>query len=99
MKINLENIHSPCEQCFIDGHRYFPDDDKCQRCEYNITIVLLKEVLKTHNYCSLCKNLYSESGFGCCKLNGKGCHNCDSYEIDWEAIVRKYQIDRIIITD
>ena len=57
MKINLENIHSPCEQCFIHAYSYSPDNDGCQRCEYNIAIAILKEVLKENDYCTLCKNV------------------------------------------
>ena len=57
MKINLKNIHSPCEQCFIHGYSYSPDNDGCQRCEYNIAIAILKEVLRENDYCTLCKNV------------------------------------------
>ena len=44
MKINLENIHSPCMNCIMRGHSYSPDDNLCQSCEYNISIQMLKEV-------------------------------------------------------
>ena len=40
MKINLENMHSPCIQCYLRGKSYSPEDEFCQRCEYNIAAYL-----------------------------------------------------------
>lgn len=96
MKINLENIHSPCQQCMIRGHLYSPDNGSCQRCEYNIAIVVLKEVLKQNDYCWLCKNVeHIKGGYVDCKLNHDGWKDCDSYAIDWNAIIKEYQLDTI----
>lgn len=97
MKINLENTHSPCEQCFIDGHRYFPEDDKCQRCEYNIAIMILKEVLKSNDYCNLCGNVeHIKGGYTDCKLGFDGYGVCNSYKIDWNKIVDDYGLSELI---
>lgn len=94
MKINLENIHSPCQQCMIHGYSYSPDNDGCQRCEYNIAIVLLKEILKANDYCNLCGNVERiKGGYTDCKLGFEGWRSCDSYTIDWNAIVKEYQLE------
>ena len=98
MKINLENIYSPCEQCFIHGYSYSPDNDGCQRCEYNIAIVILKEVLKENDYCTLCKNVeHIKGGYTDCKLELDGWRKCNSYVIDWNAIIKEYQLENMII--
>ena len=94
MKINLENIYSPCQRCMIHG---YPDDNVCQSCEYNIAIIILKEVLKQNDYCWLCKNvIHIKGGYVDCKLNHDGCKDCDSYAIDWNAIVKEYQLNQLI---
>ena len=101
MKLNLENIHSPCQQCFNHGHLYSSYDDKCQSCEYNIAIKLLKVVLKDNDYCTLCKNRVN-LGDGCydCKVNGNNDCICDvenDFLIDWEYAFKDYgiQLDKI----
>ena len=100
LKINLENIHSPCQQCLIHNHSYSPNDDICQRCEYNIAIVVLKEVLKQNDYCWLCKNvIHIKGGYVDCKLNHDGCKDCGSYTIDWNAIVEEYQLTKKLIKE
>lgn len=100
MKINLKNIYSPCQQCAIRGHLYSPDDNCCQRCEYNIAIIILKEVLKANDYCNLCGNVeHVKGGYVDCKLGFKGCRDCDSYKIDWKAIVKDYQLEELMKTD
>lgn len=93
MKINLKNIHSPCQWCMIHGHLYSPDNS-CQSCEYNIAIVILKEVLKSNDYCSLCGNAeHIKGGYTECKLGFEGClKDCNSYKIDWNAIIKDYQL-------
>ena len=60
----------------------------CQGCEYNIAIVVLKEVLKQNDYCWLCKNVIHIKG-GCVdwKRDHDWCKACGSYTIDWNAIV------------
>lgn len=96
MKINLNKIHSPCQQCMIHGYSYSPDNDGCQRCEYNIAIVILKEVLKANDYCNLCENVeHIKGGYTDCIFNHDGCKDCDSYSIDWNTIAKEYQLDAI----
>lgn len=91
MKLNLENTHSPCMNCSCHGHLYSPDDKSCQSCEYNISIQLLKEVLKQNDYCNLCKYVirvkggYTDYSIGC-----EGWRNCKNYTIDWNAVVKEY---------
>lgn len=96
LKINLINMHSPCQNCYIHGHLYSSDDRCCQSCEYNIAIQILKEVLRQNDYCSLCKNVELIKGGYCnCKLGFDGWKNCNSYVIDWSAIIKEYQLQII----
>ena len=81
MKINLENIHSPCINCIIRGHSYSLDDNLCQSCEYNISIRMLKEVLKQNDYCNLCKYVEHIKG---------GYTDCQNYTIDWNTVAKEY---------
>ena len=93
MKINLENTHSPCSQCYINGKLYSPDNEFCQRCEYNIAIYLLKKMLRTYDYCTLCKNRIRLGG-GCwdCKFNKHGACNTDTdFVINWEEVFKEYE--------
>ena len=94
MKINLENTHSPCSQCYINAKLYSPDDETCQRCEYNIAIYLLKIMLKTYDYCTLCKNrIRLGGGYLDCKINEKDCGVCDiesDFIIDWKEVFNEY---------
>lgn len=93
MKINLDNVHSPCEQCL--GSHY---DSTCEKCEYNIAIVILKEVLKANDYCNLCGNVeHIKGGYTDCKLGLEGSYkDCDSYKIDWDVIVKDYRLNQLI---
>ena len=69
MKVRLDDIHSPCRMCFLKGIFYDPDSICCQRCEYNISIQLLKKVLKFNDYCTLCKNRNNlGGGYWDCKV-------------------------------
>lgn len=81
MKVNLENMHSPCQQCYIRGHSYSSDDNSCQRCEYNIAIELLKRILRIGSICSFCKH-YN----GCVAPTGE----CN-YSIDWNKAFEVYR--------
>ena len=97
MKINLENIYSPCEQCLIHGYSYSPNNDRCQSCEYNIAIAILKEVLKSNDFCTLCKNVeHIKGGYTDCKFGLDGSRQCNSYTIDWKAIIKDYQLESTI---
>ena len=105
MNVRLDDIHSPCALCFLKGIMYDTNSIRCQRCEYNIAIKLLKRVLKQHDHCNLCKN--------CRRLNDENCEynevlecseavidkNCcvhgENLLIDWEAVCTKYGIEYI----
>lgn len=94
MKINLENIHSPCFQCYIRGILYYPDNETCQRCEYNISAYLLKRILKANDYCTFCKNINRlGGGYWECKIDGNDCEECNidtDFVIDWEEVFKEY---------
>lgn len=97
MKVNLENMHSPCERCYIRGHLYSNEDDICQRCEYNIAIYLLKHVLKSNDYCTLCKNRDRlDGGYFDCSLPNNNDYTCEvekDFVIDWKAVFKEYDLD------
>lgn len=94
MDLNLKNIHSPCQNCYIHGHSYSTDDDTCQRCEYNIAIQLVKVLLKYNEGCSVCKNCNKLGGGYCdCKIesnNDYGCNVIKDFVIDWQAAFKEY---------
>ena len=94
MKINLENIHSPCVQCYLRGKSYSPNDESCQRCEYNIAAYLLKRVLKANDYCDCCKNKNRlGGGYWDCKINENDDGECNidtDFIIDWEKVFKEY---------
>ena len=91
MKINLENIHSPCMNCIMRGHSYSPDDNLCQSCEYNISIQMLKEILKQNDYCNLCKYVERiKGGYTDCSVGREGWRDCQNYTIDWNAVAKEY---------
>ena len=98
MKVNLESMHSPCQQCYIHGHLYSPDDPSCRRCEYNIAVQLLKIVLKFNDYCTLCKNKNNlGGGYWDCKVTGNDDCMCNvekDFSIDWQAVCDEYGIER-----
>ena len=57
--INLENIHSPCEMCFLKGYSFSMENKKCQCCEYNIAIQMLRQILKgNEDYVGVIANDY-----------------------------------------
>ena len=94
MKINLENIHSPCSQCHTHGILYSPDNELCQRCEYNIAIYLLKRILSFYDDCNVCKHQdYLDDIYFYCKLS-KEDRLCDidtDFDINWEKVCKKYE--------
>lgn len=96
-KVNLKNMHSPCERCYVRGHLYSPDNDSCQRCEYNIAIQLLKRVLKDNDYCTLCKNRKRlGGGYWDCEITGDDngyCRDNGDFSIDWKAACDEYKIE------
>ena len=94
MKINLENMHSPCSQCYNRGILYSYDNETCQRCEYNIAIYLLKRMLRIYDYCIFCKNKnHLGGGYWDCKINKNECGACDienDFVINWEEVFKEY---------
>lgn len=97
MKLNLKNKHSPCFNCYTHGHEYSPDNSTCQGCEYNIAIQLLKAVLKSNNYCVLCKNRNIHGGgYFDCKVTGNDDCECNienDFLINWKAAFEEYKIN------
>lgn len=91
-KVNLDNIHSPCMQCFQRlNHQYDKDSEMCQGCEYNIAIQLLKKVLQTNDYCSLCQNrIKLGGGYWDCKKNLQDKCTSDDFSIDWKSAFEDY---------
>lgn len=87
MKVNLENMHSPCMQCYIHGHLYSPEDNMCQGCEYAIAIETLHSVLTTigGSNCAYCSKYK-----GCAIPTGCEC----KWNIDWDAVVKNFNVDR-----
>ena len=75
MKINLENIHSPCMNCIIRGHSYSLDDNLCQSCEYNISIKYVEHI---------------KGGYIDCSVGLGGWRDCQNYTIDWNAVAKEY---------
>ena len=94
MELNLKNIHSPCQNCYIHGHLYSPENDTCQGCEYNIAIQLVKVLLKFNEGCSVCKNGNRlGGGYWDCKIESNDdcvCNVAKDYVIDWQAAFKEY---------
>ncbi len=92
MKINIKNKHSPCTMCCQKfGYSYDENQDVCQRCEYNISIQLLKRILKCEDSCSLCSNrILLVGGYLGCKNDKQDTCCSDDYAIDWEAVCKDY---------
>ena len=81
MNVILENIHTPCQQCYMHGYSYSSDSDICQRCEYNISIELLKRILRMGSMCNFCKH------YNACILPAGECN----YSIDWNKAFKVYK--------
>lgn len=94
MKIERKSIHNPCFDCHIRGHSYSPDDRMCESCEYNIAVLVLKEILKQNKQYSLCgfSILNEENNIIGCKIDLGKCENCKSFILDWDAILEKYNL-------
>lgn len=97
MKIRLDDVHSPCEMCFLKGIIFDSESMRCHRCEYNIAIKLLKRVLKTNDFCTLCKNCKRLGGgyYEC--INGydedDSCKQGEKFLIDWELVCKEYEVE------
>lgn len=88
MKVNLERIHNPCQQCYMNGHLYSPEDNMCQRCEYAIAIEALHSVL----------TIIGSSGCAYCSKYKTGCavpskEECE-WSIDWDAVVKNFNVGK-----
>lgn len=94
MELNLKNMHSPCQNCYIHGHSYSPENTTCQGCEYNIAVQLVKVLLKFNEGCTLCKNCNRlGGGYWDCKITGNDdcvCNVTKDYAIDWQAAFKEY---------
>jgi hypothetical protein len=94
--LDLENINSPCLECYNRGHLYSSDNKYCQKCEYNISIYALKQILiKDDNYCQYCcNNIMNDSGeYTCCFKNKYDNFSCipeQFLKINWNYIFKKY---------
>lgn len=94
---NFKNIHSPCEKCNIRGHLFSPDNEHCQRCEYNIAISMLKRVLNDNDYCKHCLNReYHRGNYGGyydCKFSDDKDFLCVTerdFIINWDSVFEEY---------
>lgn len=81
MKVNLKHTHSPCQQCHIQEHLYSSNDEYCQRCEYYISIELLKRILRVGSQCNFCEH------YNYCIVPMGECN----YSIDWEKAFNIYK--------
>lgn len=89
--INLEDIHSPCTQCYFQGHLYSQNDDSCKKCEYNISMQILKQILYCTDGCSLCKNRERlGGGYWDCKINHEDICKGNDLVVDWKAVISEY---------
>ena len=88
-------MNSPCTDCYIHGQYYSPSNEKCRRCEYNIAIQLLKKMLITNNYCSLCEHRVRLGGgyWDCNLTESTACEDEKNYCIDWKAAFDEYDIE------
>ena len=97
MGIRLDNMTSPCVMCFQKGIVYDDKSEHCKKCEYNLTVQLLKKIIKSTDSCALCKNRENlGGGYWDCKLGGisNGC--CDvnnDFVIDWEETLKEYNVE------
>lgn len=91
MKNNLQNLHSPCMNCFQKGILYHPENETCSKCEYNVCVQLMKQILYDNDNCSLCKNRKRLGGgyWDCIKDKQDECKG-KFYEIDWEEVYKEY---------
>lgn len=96
MEVRLDNMHSPCEMCFIKGIIYDANSIYCQSCEHNIAIKLLKKVLKENDYCTLCKNRKClGGGYWDCAITDDDdgcCRKEEDFAIDWKAACDEYNV-------
>lgn len=97
MKVRLDDMHSPCGMCFLKGIFYDSDSIRCQRCEYNIAIKLLKRVLKAELYCPACENSKSlGGGYWECTVapdDDTYCKQGENLVINWELVCEEYGIE------
>lgn len=94
MELNLKNAHSPCQNCYMHGHLYSPENTTCQGCEYNIAVQLVKILLKYNDGCLFCKNRNRYvGGYWDCKITGDdncACSVTKDFAIEWEEAFREY---------
>ena len=83
MEFNLENMHSPCQRCYIHhGFDYSPENEICQCCKYSIVSKLFR---------SACK-IFS-GGCGYCRHYPEGCAASEdecNWELDWERAINNF---------
>ena len=87
MKVKLDDMHSPCANCFIKGMIYDPDSTYCQSCEYNIAIESIHSILTMigGSNCAYCSH-YN----GCAVQIGDEC----KWSIDWDAVVKNFNVGK-----
>ena len=98
IRIDHEKGYNPCVTCYQRGGGYDPDSEHCQRCEFSIAVLLLKEVLiKSDCPCSLCVNSKSLGGgyWDCTIGENNGCRNYEEFTIDWKAVCKEYSLKEI----
>ena len=86
MKVNLENMYSPCRTCYTIGRTYSLEDPVCSRCEYAISMELLHCVLGIDSECNFC------SKYDCCAATADKCQ----WQIDWKKAFESFSLEDII---
>jgi len=91
----LAKVTSPCTNCYIRGHKFSHEDEYCQKCEYYISVLTLKYILKVNDCCMHCANIIVLGGgyFGC-KLQKEPaeCSTIKDFSIDWISILNEYNL-------
>lgn len=87
---DINTFISPCFDCFHKGITY--PSKKCETCEYNICIQIMKKILYSQDNCSFCKNRQNlGGGYWDCKKDLQDNCGGNYYEIDWNAVLEEYQ--------
>ena len=87
----IKELISPCTDCFNKGIVY--PNKKCENCEYNICIQIMKKMLYANDNCSLCKNRINlGGGYWDCKDNLQEKCGGEHYNIDWNTVSKEYDV-------
>ena len=92
MNFNIQNFYDPCENCKKSQYG-FGQSTQCNKCQFYISIQILKKVLQENDYCQHCEHKKSLGGgyFDC--INDFGDIKCEDFAIDWNSVIREYKIN------